>query len=180
MQRDNVDTTASYYNDVFVPLGEVAPAMSAENLARFQGYVDGMGAMGEDAQKLLPMMAAAMGLTVEQVQQMLAEQLPAMSQMLQSLPQMGADFNGFMGLMNDNVAIFEQVPAGLDHYRPLVTTMQGNVTTYHDVSRLPSFDLFTWFFLVPGALLVALSLTGLFWHRRPTLVTAPTAHAAKA
>lgn len=174
MQQDDVATTASYYNDVFVPLGEVAPAMSADNVAKFEGYVAGMRAMGDDAQKLIPMMAAAMGMTVEQVQELLATQLPAMSQMLQALPQMEADFSGFMGLMSDNVAIFEQVPAGLDHYRPLVTTMQANVGTYRDVSRLPSFDLFTWFFLVPGVLLVAFAGLGLFSHRRPEVVVART------
>jgi hypothetical protein len=174
MQPDNVKTTAMYYNDVFVPLGEVVPAMSAENVAKFQSYVDGMKAMGADAEKLLPMMAAATGMTVEQVQQLLVSELPAMSQLLQALPQMQQDFDGFLQLMQDNVGIFEQVPAGLDHYRPLVTTMQANVSTYRDVSRLPSFDLFTWFFLVPGLVLSALSLVGLFWHRRPTVATVST------
>lgn len=182
MQPDNVKTTAMYYDDVFVPLGQVAPAMSAENVAKFQGYVDGMAAMGADAEKLLPMLAAATGMTVAQVQDMVAAQLPAMSQMLQALPQMQQDFDGFMGLMSDNVGIFEQVPAGLAHYKPLVTTMQANVGTYRDVSRLPSFDLFTWFFLVPGVALVALSLVGLFWRRQPAAgaVRASQAHPAHA
>jgi hypothetical protein len=169
MQPDNVKTTASYYNDVFVPLGRVAPAMSKENVAKFQGYVDGMTAMGADAQKLLALMGQAMNLTPAQVQAMLEAQTPAMAQMLRALPQMQTDFNGFLQLMKDNTAIFEQVPAGLAHYKPLVTTMQANTGTYRDVSRLPSFDLFTSFFVVPGVLLAGLALVGLFWHRRPVL-----------
>ena len=39
MQPDQVATTARYYNDVFVPLGQVTPMMSAKNLAKFQGYM---------------------------------------------------------------------------------------------------------------------------------------------
>jgi hypothetical protein len=141
MQPDNVQETARYYDEVFVPLGEVAPALSAENLARLEQY--------------MPYLAQA----------------PA---------EMQRDFGALFGLMKANVAIFEQVPAGLAHYEPLVDTMQGNVTTYRDVSRLPSFELFTWLFVVPGVALVALSLVGLFWHRRPVLVPAARSHAAHA
>ena len=41
MQPDQVVTTARYYNDVFVPLGTVTPMMSAQNLAKFQAYMQG-------------------------------------------------------------------------------------------------------------------------------------------
>ena len=161
MQPDNVEKTAAYYNDVFVPLGEVAPAMSEENVARFQGYLAGMQAMGTDAARLVPALAQATGMTEAQVQQYLAAEFPAMSQMLQGLPAMEQDFGGLLGLMAANTDIFEQVPAGLDHYRPLVTTMEGNVGNYDEVNGLPSFTLFTWFFLVPGLLLVLLASLGL-------------------
>mgnify|MGYP003574044671 FL=1 len=36
---------------------------------------------------------------------------------------------------------------------------------YDKVSSLPDFTLFTWFFVIPGALLVVLALTGLFVGR---------------
>ena len=52
--------------------------------------------------------------------------------------------------------------AGLQHYKPLVDTMQGNVGDFKKVDSLPSFNLFTWFFVVPGILLVLLSGAGLF------------------
>jgi hypothetical protein len=67
--------------------------------------------------------------------------------------------------MDANVPIFEQVPAGLDHYEPLVTTMQAEQENYAKVASLPDFRLFTWFFVIPGLLLVALALTGLFMGR---------------
>ena len=43
MQPAQVATTARYYNDVFVPLGkEVTPMMSAQHVARFQSYTEGL------------------------------------------------------------------------------------------------------------------------------------------
>ncbi len=53
--------------------------------------------------------------------------------------------------------IFEQVPGGLAWYKPLVTTMQANVNDYASVNSLPIFNLFTWFFVIPGILLDARS-----------------------
>lgn len=161
MDPDNVQKTADYYNDVFVPLGDVVPAMTQENIDRFNAYLAGFEGMGADAQNLVPALMAATGMTEEQVQQYLGTEFPAMSQMLQGLPQMQQDFTGLMGLMGANVPIFEQVPAGLDHYKPLVDTMQGQQGNYDKISALPDFRLFTWFFVVPGVLLVALALVGL-------------------
>ncbi|MFZ1881850.1 MAG: hypothetical protein WAU41_17050 [Gaiellaceae bacterium] len=38
-------------------------------------------------------------------------------------PAMQRVFGGLMGAMQQNTGIFSQVPAGLAHYQPLVTTM---------------------------------------------------------
>src|SRR6476660_9121199 len=143
MQPDQVRTTAYYYNDVFTPLGQVVPAMSAKNMAKLQ------------------------------------QQFPQLAAMFAGMPVMLRDFDSLVTLMQKNEKIFAQVPAGLVHYKPLVTTMQSNVTDYKQVNSLPSFRLFTWFFVVPGALLVLLAGTGLFGgkilseprlshHTRPT------------
>ena len=56
MQPVNVHTTAYYYDEVFVPLGQVTPMMSAKNLDTFQGYLQGFGGMQADATKLVPML----------------------------------------------------------------------------------------------------------------------------
>jgi hypothetical protein len=165
MDQGNVDTTADYYYDVFVPLGQVAPAMSQENVNRFNGYLAGFGALGVDAEAMIPALAGAMAMPEADVQAFMGAQFPAMTQTLQGLPQMEEDFNGLLGLMGANVGIFEQVPAGLDHYEPLVTTMQAEVGNYDKVASLPNFTLFTWFFVIPGLLLVGLALTGLFVGR---------------
>jgi hypothetical protein len=179
MQPDQVATTARYYNEVFVPLGTVTPMMSAQNLAKFQAYLQGFGGVQADTARLVPLLAQAMHMTPAQVQQMMAAELPAMAAMVQNLPAMQRDFNGLLGTMQQNVGIFSQVPAGLAHYESLVTTMQANVDNYEQVNSLPDFRLFTVFFVVPGVLLIGLAGYGLFgrqlrgWiavhqHVRPT------------
>jgi hypothetical protein len=162
MQPDQVQITANYYDHVFVPLGTVTPMMSARNLAKFQAYMKGFAGTRTDAAKLVPMLAQALHMTPAQVQKLMATQLPSMAAMLQNLPTMQRDFGGLLGTMQQNVGIFSQVPAGLAHYRPLVRTMQANVDNYKQVNSLPDFRLFTWFFVVPGSLLVLLAGYGLF------------------
>lgn len=137
MQPNQVKTTAYYYNQVFVPLGKVAPMMSAANLAKFERY--------------MPMFAT----------------MPVQAQ---------HDFSGLFGTMKANVGIFGQVPAGLQHYRPLVTTMQANVDNFKQVNSLPDFRLFTWFFVVPGVLLILLSGWGLYGTRTKAWIAHHRAH----
>ena len=180
MDEQNVQTTADYYYDVFVPLGDVAPAMSQENIDRFNAYLAGFTAVGVDAENMVPALSQAMGMPEEDVQAFMAAQFAGMTAMLQQLPQMEADFGDLLGLMQANVAIFEQVPAGLDHYEPLVTTMQEQQTNYDKVESLPDFTLFTWFFVIPGVLLVALALTGLFVGRENDEVRVSDDHFARA
>jgi hypothetical protein len=173
MEEQNIQTTVDYYYDVFVPLGEVAPAMSQENVDKFNGYIAGFDALAADAEAMIPALAGAMNLSTEQVQGFMSEQFPAMTQMLQGLPQMQADFNALIGLMEANVEVFEQVPGGLAHYEPLVTTMEAQRVNYEKVASLPDFTLFTWFFVVPGILLVGIALAGLIGgrDREPVPVT---------
>ena len=137
MQPNQVATTAYYYNDVFTPLGQVVPMMSAQNLLKFNAYLNGFGGVQTDSAKLVPLLAQAMHMTPAQVQLMMRERLPAMAAMLQNLQPMRRDFGGMIGTMNNNVEIFAPVPAGLEHYQPLVTTMQANVDNFQQVNSLP-------------------------------------------
>lgn len=77
-------------------------------------------------------------------------------------PAAAKDFTGLVAMMKQAVPIASRVPAGLQHYKPLVDTMQGNVSDFKQVNSLPNFNLFTWFFMVPGILLVLLAGAGLF------------------
>lgn len=139
MKPSNVATAANYYNNTFVPLRGVA--------------VGGVQAADESPQ-LIDALAKQLHMTPAQVQQFMGKNFPAMSQLLTSLPQMKP--------------VFAKVPAGLTYYKPLVTTMQANEANYAAVDSLPNFRLFTWFFVVPGALIVLLAGAGLLFGRRET------------
>jgi hypothetical protein len=127
MAPAQVQRTSDSYYKVFVPLGQITPAFTAANAAKFQGYMQGMEAAG-----------------------------------IQIPPPAAKDFGGLIGMMKQAVPIASQVPAGLAHYKPLVDTMQGNVSDFQQVNSLPSFNLFAWFFFVPGILLVILAGAGLW------------------
>ena len=141
MQPASVQKTTYYYDKVFTPLGP------------FSKMMPGVAA---DAQKLVPALAKAQHMTPAQVQQMLKTQFPSMAAMLQSLPQAQK--------------IFNQVPPGLAHYKPLVTTMNANVDNYAAVDSMPNMGLFAWFFIVPGMLIVLFDLYLLVGDYRPNWV----------
>jgi hypothetical protein len=124
MQADQVQKTADYYQ-IFTQLRPVA--------------VGGQQAATE-IPKLIAGLAQQLKMTPAQVQQFLGSQFPAMAALLNGFPQL--------------VPVFQNVPPGLDHFKPLVDVMQANVTNYQKVYSLPSFRLFTWFFVIPGVLLV--------------------------
>ena len=166
MEAENVQVTADYYYNVFVPLGDVAPAMSQENIDTFNAYLAGFEALGEDAAQMVPTLAEALGMSEEEVQGFMAQEFPAMMQMMEGLPQMQEDFTNLLGLMGANVAIFAQVPAGLDHYEPLVVTMQEQQENFEKAASMPDFRAFTWVFLIPGIALVVISLIALISGRK--------------
>jgi hypothetical protein len=145
MQPASVKSTVNYYNDTFVNLKPVA--------------VGGIAAAGETS-GLVSGLAGALHMSPTQVQQFLGSKYPAFAQLLGSFPTL--------------VPIFKQVSPGLAHYKPLVDTMQANVTNYAQVDSLPNFNLFTWFFEVPGVLIAIFALLGLgLFTRRSTPSAAP-------
>ena len=48
-------------------------------------------------------------------------------------------------------------PTILTDFNPMVATMSDNVDNYEAVDALPSFDLFPWFFVIPGVLVAVLA-----------------------
>ena len=119
MQADAVQETARYYDEVFVPLGKVAPLMGEATVAKFSGYLEGFAGVQADAARLVPLLAGALGLTPAETQDYLGRELPAFAALLQGLPQLRQDFGGLLGAPGEH-PVFAQVPAGLDHYEPLV------------------------------------------------------------
>ena len=55
----------------------------------------------------------------------------------------------------------DQWPAIDDDMSQMLTTMHGDLGNYRAVADLPPFDLFPWFFVVPGVILVVAALLGL-------------------
>lgn len=141
MQPASVQKTTFYYDKVFTPLGPFSKMMPG---------------VASDAQKLVSALAQALHVTPPQVQHMLNAQFPSLAAMLQSLPQAEQ--------------IFNQVPPGLAHYKPLVTTMNANVDNYAAVDSLPDMSLFAWFFITAGILIVLADLYLLVGDYRPSWV----------
>jgi hypothetical protein len=52
-------------------------------------------------------------------------------------------------------------PTILTDFNPMVATMSDNVDNYDAVAALPSFDLFPWFFVIPGVLVAGLAALAL-------------------
>ena len=127
MQPASVSKTVAYYQ-TFTQLRPVA---------------QGGAQAASEAPKLVAALAQQLKMSPAQVQQFLTTQFPGLAGLLGSLPQL--------------VPVFANVPAGLDHYKPLIDVIQANVTNYQKVDSLPSFRLFTWFFVIPGVLLVLLA-----------------------
>lgn len=62
-------------------------------------------------------------------------------------------------------------PTILTDFNPMVATMSDNVDNYQAVDALPSFDLFPWFFVIPGVLVAGLAGFAL---RNPTTQATPS------
>lgn len=137
MQPAAVRTTVAY-DKVFQQLRQVA--------------VTGVSAAGE-APALFSTLASSLHVTEPQLAALLNAQFPAVAKLLSGLPSL--------------VPVFKKVPPGLSWYAPIVGTMQGNVQNYSQVDSLPNFNLLTWFFVVPGALLVVFAGLGAWSAYRP-------------
>jgi hypothetical protein len=132
MQPASVKDTVGLYENTFLALKPVATG--------------GIAAAGEET-ALLQGLVTGLHLTPQQLEQFLGGKYPAFAQLLASFPKL--------------VPVFSQVGPGLAHFKPLVDTMQANVTNYQQVDSLPNFRLFTWFFEIPGALITIFALLGL-------------------
>jgi uncharacterized membrane protein YfbV (UPF0208 family) len=132
MQPASVNTTATYFNQTFMPLSPVA---------------SGVVSAAREEPAMMAAFAQQFHMSTAQVQALLKTQFPSMGNMLTSLPAL--------------TPVFSKVPAGLAWYQPIIQTMQNNVNNYAKIDSLPNFRLFTWFFVVPGALLILISAYGL-------------------
>ena len=77
MQADQVQKTADYYNNTFVPLDTVfTPIVSQATVDKFNAYLKGFGGMQVEGQKLVPALAQAMGVSNAQAAAYMAKRVP--------------------------------------------------------------------------------------------------------
>jgi hypothetical protein len=148
MQPASVNKTVYYFESTFVPMRPVAA---------------GAIQAGGETPKLIAALATPLHMTPTQVTQFLGTHFPATANLLGNLPKLAP--------------IFGNVSPGLDHYTPLVKAIQANVGNYAKVDSLPDMRLFTWFLVIPGALLALLAGRPLVSARRERVVAVP-AHAS--
>jgi hypothetical protein len=137
MAPAHVAKAVSYYDNTFTPL---------------KGVALGAGAAAAELPGMLGAMGKAFHMSPVAVEHYLATGFPAMGGLLGALPKLSG--------------VFAAVPAGLAFYKPLVQTMQAQVHNYQQIASLPNFNLFTWFFVIPGVLLIIVSLAAMLGGRR--------------
>lgn len=120
---------------------QFAPFMTEERVASYQRDVGQVDAFAKEMDAVAPALLAPK-----------ADPANRQAEFLQSAP---------------TVALFsQQWPAVDKTFDELLGTIAGHREDYEAVKALPSFRLFPWFFLIPGALAVVVALAGLLLSRR--------------
>jgi hypothetical protein len=108
------------------------PVLTQENVDTFKGHMQTFGGIQTDMQKMLPAVAQGMGMTDEQLNQMMQQKFAGVATGMQQMETMGGDFT------------------------TVVTVMDENVENFDKANKLPMGSL-PWFFVISGGLLVILS-----------------------
>jgi hypothetical protein len=108
------------------------PVLTRPNVTTFQGHMQTFGGMKEDMNKMLPALAQQMGMTQDQLNQMMQQQFPGVANGMQQMDKMGQDFN------------------------TVITVMDQNVENFQKADQLPMRTM-PWFFIISGAALVILA-----------------------
>ena len=108
------------------------PVMTRSNVTTFQGHMKTFAVMNDDMNKMIPALAKQMGMTQDQLNQMLGQQFPGVANGIKQFPKMGKDFN------------------------TVITVMDQNVDNFEAADQLPMKTL-PWFFIIAGGVLVVLA-----------------------
>ena len=108
------------------------PVLTRANVTTFQGHMQTFAGMQADMNKMMPALAQGMGMTSDQLNQMLRQKFPGVATGMQQMNTMGADFG------------------------KVITVMDQNVENFQKADKLPMKTM-PWFFVIAGALLVVLS-----------------------
>ena len=84
------------------------PVLTRPNVTTFQGHMVTFQGMGTDMQKMLPAIAQGMGMTPDQLNQMMMQQYPNLAKGISQMPTMQNDFNTVISVMDRNVENFQK------------------------------------------------------------------------
>ena len=118
-------------------MSDFEPVLTRENVDTFQGHMETFAGMQEDMNAMLPAFAQAMGMSEDQLNQMIGDQFPQLAKGMQEMDTMGADFN------------------------TVITVMDNNVENFQKANQLPMKNM-PWFFIIAGAIVALLGAIQLF------------------
>ena len=118
-------------------MADFEPVLTRENVNTFQAHMETFAGMQEDMNKMLPAFAQAMGMTEDQLNQMIGDQFPQLAKGMQEMDQMGQDFS------------------------MVITVMDNNVENFQKANKLPMRNM-PWYFVIVGAIVVVLGTVQLF------------------
>lgn len=107
------------------------PVLTRPNVTTFQGHMQTFGGMQSDMKKMIPAFAQGMGMTEDQLNQMMQQQFPALARGMGEMDRMGGDFT------------------------KVISVMDRNVDNFQKANQLPMGTM-PWFFVIAGAVLVIL------------------------
>ncbi len=108
------------------------PVLTRPNVTTFQGHMQTFGGMQQDINKMMPALAQQMGMSQNQLNQMMGQQFPGVANGMQQMDKMGQDFSTVINVMDQNVENFQKA------------------------DQLPMRTM-PWFFIIAGGALVVLA-----------------------
>ncbi|MCL4473278.1 MAG: hypothetical protein M1539_00640 [Actinobacteria bacterium] len=84
------------------------PVLTRPNVTTFQEHMQTFGGMQQDINKMIPALAQQMGITQDQLNQMLGQQFPGVANGMKQMDKMGQDFSTVINVMDQNVENFQK------------------------------------------------------------------------
>jgi len=108
------------------------PVLTRPNVTTFQGHMQTFGGMQADMNKMMPAFAQPMGVSENQLSQMMQQQFPGVANGMGQMDMMGQDFS------------------------TVISVMDRNVDNYQKANQLPMRNM-PWFFVIAGVALIVLA-----------------------
>ena len=84
------------------------PVLTRANVTTFKGHMQTFAGIQTGMNQMLPAVAQGMGMTSDQLNQMMQQKFPGVATGLQQMDKMGADFGQVITVMDQNVENFQK------------------------------------------------------------------------